>query len=234
MRTAGRRIDVRVAVVAWALAWVVGQLAFQVVIAVSGESVDDLPIPTLAVGVLATWCAYLAGAWWASVRDGTGDFVRDHRLAFEARDLLAIPVGVLTQLVLVPLLYVPLRAVWSGTFTEDRLEETARDLVEGTGGSELVLLYVVVVVGAPLVEEIVYRGLLQGSFASRIDDRLAILAAAAWFALIHFRPIEYPGLFLAGVVFGACFVATGRLGTAIVAHAAFNATGLAMVATSGW
>jgi membrane protease YdiL (CAAX protease family) len=30
-------------------------------------------------------------------------------------------------------------------------------------------------------------------------------------------------------VFGACFLATGRLGTAIVAHAAFNTTGLLAV-----
>jgi membrane protease YdiL (CAAX protease family) len=30
-------------------------------------------------------------------------------------------------------------------------------------------------------------------------------------------------------VFGACLLVTGRLGTAIIAHAAFNATGLLAV-----
>ena len=51
-------------------------------------------------------------------------------------------------------------------------------------------------------------------------------------ALIHFSPVEYPGLFLAGLVFGGCVAATGRIGPAILTHAAFNATGLVMVLQS--
>ncbi|QRN80657.1 MAG: hypothetical protein JK586_03530, partial [Nocardiopsis sp. BM-2018] len=43
------------------------------------------------------------------------------------------------------------------------------------------------------------------------------------------RALELPGLFEAGLVFGACLLVTGRLGTAMVAHAAFNATALAAV-----
>ena len=59
-----------------------------------------------------------------------------------------------------------------------------------------------------------------------------LFIAAAWFALIHFQPVEYPGLFAAGLVFGGCFLLTGRLGTSVVAHLAFNAAGLALVASS--
>ena len=67
-----------------------------------------------------------------------------------------------------------------------------------------------VCVGAPIVEELVYRGLLQGSFAARFNHVVAWLAAAAWFAVIHFRPVEYPGLFAFGLVVGACFLVTDR------------------------
>ena len=49
------------------------------------------------------------------------------------------------------------------------------------------------------------------------------------FALIHFRPVEYPGLFVAGLVFGVCAWRTGRIGMSVAAHVAFNATGLALV-----
>jgi membrane protease YdiL (CAAX protease family) len=55
------------------------------------------------------------------------------------------------------------------------------------------------------------------------------VSASAWFALVHFSPVEYPGLFLAGLVFGGCVVATGRIGPAILTHAAFNAVGLVIV-----
>ena len=54
----------------------------------------------------------------------------------------------------------------------------------------------------------------------------ALLIASAFFALIHFRPVEYPGLFVVGLVFGACVLLTGRLGLAFAAHMAFNVTGL--------
>ena len=48
------------------------------------------------------------------------------------------------------------------------------------------------------------------------------------FALVHFRPIEYPGLFVFGLILGACALRTGRLGMPILAHVAFNATGLVL------
>ena len=82
-------------------------------------------------------------------------------------------------------------------------------------------------VGAPIVEELVYRGLLQRSFVGARSARCRrCWRGAAWFAIIHFRPVEYPGLFVAGLVFGMCAITTGRLGMSIVTHVAFNATGL--------
>ena len=90
----------------------------------------------------------------------------------------------------------------------------------------MVLLVLMVCVFAPVVEELVYRGLLQGSFAARFDHVVALVMAAAWFAVIHFRPVEYPGLFLFGLVAGAGLLVTGRLGLPIVTHVAFNVTGL--------
>ena len=110
-----------------------------------------------------------------------------------------------------------------------------RDLWEGASGAGVVLLVRIVVVGAPLVEELVYRGLLQGAVGHRVRlwrGWLAVILVGAVFALVHFVPVEYPGLFLVALVLGACTLRTGRLGMSIVAHAAFNATGLALVASS--
>lgn len=220
-----------VAAVAWLGAWVGAQVLVTLVLTVAGESSDVFPssIRVLAAALFASWVAYVVMLWLVTERVGSGDFRADYAVTFDLRDLVAVPVGVLTQLVVVPVVYVPLRAIWSDTFSQDRLEERTRDLVDVAGEGSLLLLAVLVVVGAPLVEELVYRGLLQRSFAARISEPLALVAASLWFAVIHFRLLELPGLFVAGLVFGACLLVTGRLGSAIVAHAAFNATALLVV-----
>jgi membrane protease YdiL (CAAX protease family) len=116
--------------------------------------------------------------------------------------------------------------MWPDTFSKDRLSDTAEKLADRASGGTMVLLVLMVCVGAPLVEEIVYRGLLQRSFAARTSYVVAWLAAATWFTIIHFRPVEYPGLFAFALVTGACLLVTGRLGMSIATHVAFNVTGL--------
>ena len=227
LRDTGRRIDVPVAVATWVAAFVIGQLASALIVGASGaDDLDSVPIPTLFAGVAATWVAYLVGMWAASRRSGSGDFIEDYRVRFAAIDLVGLPLGVLTQLVLVPLLYLPLSELWPDTFSEDRLSENAEKLVDRANGGSMVLLVLMVCLFAPVVEELVYRGLLQGSLAARFDRVVALVVTAAWFALIHFRAVEYPGLFLFGLVAGAGLMFTGRLGLPILTHLAFNVTGL--------
>ena len=107
---------------------------------------------------------------------------------------------------------------------------TRRDLYDQAHGGWLIGLVAIVVIGAPIVEELVYRGLLQGAAVRRFNDVVAVVAVAAFFALIHFRWVEFPGLFVFGLVLGVCALRTGRLGMGIFAHMAFNATGLLLVA----
>ncbi len=218
----------------WSAAWIVGTLvAAPAMIALLGASLgDDLTIPQLSAASAATWAVMIAALVVASRRFGTGDPVADYAATFRPIDLVGIPLGVATQLAFVPVLYLPLRAWWPDTFSDERIEERAQDLADRAGGWLTVLLVVVVVVGAPLVEEFVYRGLLQRSVTSTIGAGFGLVSTSLWFALVHFSPVEYPGLLLAGIVFGGCVVLTGRIGPAIVTHAAFNAAGLVVVLQS--
>ena len=100
--------------------------------------------------------------------------VEDYAIRFRAVDVIGLPIGVLTQLVLIPLIYLPLRGIWPDTFSDDRLSETAEDLVDRATGGAMVLLVLMVCVGAPIVEELVYRGLLQRSFAARFSHVLGL------------------------------------------------------------
>jgi membrane protease YdiL (CAAX protease family) len=229
-------IDLRVAILVWLLTWFGGQLLGGLILGlfassdpVSNGSVADRSIGVVALALLASWAAYVAGLWWASRTAGSGNFGRDYRWGITLFDLWAIPVGVITQIFVVPGVYVPLERMWPEVFSDERLEENARRLVDSAVGLWMPVLVLLVVVGAPLVEEFVYRGLLQQSLAAKFSAPIALVMGAVWFAVIHFRPVEYPGLLVAGLVFGAVLMWTGRLGTAVIAHASFNLAGLALV-----
>ncbi len=225
-------IDANTAWLTFIGAWVVAQIASAIVLSISGAggTVADTPIGTLAVALVAAWSVYLAGMWYASQRAGTGDPIADYGISFAPVDLLGLGIGLLSQLVVVNLVYLPLEAIWPDTFTDDRLQENARDLVDRAGGATMLVLVLIVVVGAPIVEELFYRGLLQRSLLNRFNDGVVVVGVAAVFALVHFRPVEYPGLFVFGLILGVCAWRTGRLGMAILAHVAFNATGLVLAA----
>lgn len=208
--------------------WLTGSLLGGLALtAIAGDDgVDEAPIGALAVSLLVLWGFELAACALASQRDGTGDFAADLGLTARPIDLIGLPIGAVAQLALIPAVYAPLRAIWPDTFTTEALEENARDLVDRADGGLIVLLFVLVVIGAPLVEEILYRGLLQRPALDRFPRWAVVIGVAAIFAVIHFRPVEYPGLFAAGLVFGVCAAVTGRLGMAITAHVGFNAVGV--------
>ncbi|MCE9623803.1 MAG: CPBP family intramembrane metalloprotease [Actinomycetia bacterium] len=230
------QISIRGAGLAYLGAWFVGNLAAGAVLSASGkDSVAEAGHGWLLGISLAQWLPILVALWLVGRRAGTGSFATDYGLSFRPIDLVGIPIGVVTQVALVPLLYVPLERMWPATFGDDDIEKRARELYGNPSTLGLALLILVAVVGAPLVEELLYRGLLQGALGRTLTQWrgwLALVLVAALFALVHFSPVEYPGLFLIGLVLGVCALRTGRLGLGIVTHAAFNATALVLVARS--
>jgi hypothetical protein len=196
----------------------------------AGEPSDTWPTSVTALSALSLWVCFLVAAVVVSRRFGSGRFAEDFRFTFRGNDLLGLPLGVACQLAMVPLLYWPLQRIWPVTFHSDELSQRARDLWDRADGVWLIVLVAVVAIGAPLVEEIIYRGMIQQALHSRIDDALAVVLSALFFALIHLQPVEIPGLFAFGLVVGICFMRTGRLGMPILVHVGFNATGLLLVA----
>lgn len=223
-------IGARPAVAAWAIGWFVGMgVAAFIVLSALGVTGDDYTIAELGLATLAGYAVFGAALWYTSRRYGSDDLVTDYAIGFRPIDLVGIPIGVAAQLALIPALYVPLRAWWPDTFAKERLEERAQELADKAGGFDTVLLVLLVVVAAPVVEELVYRGLLQRSLTRTVGAAGAYVLVALWFTLVHMSPVEYPGLMLVALVFGAGVLLTGRLGSSLLAHAAFNMTGLILV-----
>ena len=202
--------------------------------AVSGSNNTATENPTtfvVALSALGLWLPFVFMLRWVARRAGT-DFRTYFGLRFAKIDWLGIPLGVFCQVVLMNVVNWPLNKWWPETFNPERIETRARDLVDNAQGAWFIVLFVVVVIGAPLVEELVYRGFIQGGLQTRIGSTWALIITSAWFTVVHMEPIEFPGLFAFAIVLGLCYRRTQRVGLSITTHLAFNATGLLLVALS--
>lgn len=79
------------------------------------------------------------------------------------------------------------------------------------------------VLAAPLIEEVAFRGWLQRPLERRLGPVPAIAIASLLFALAHGRTLLIPYYVVAGAVLGASVSLTRSLWVAMIAHAAHNA-----------
>ena len=90
----------------------------------------------------------------------------------------------------------------------------------------LVAFVVCVVIGAPIAEEIAFRGLIFTSLAKfKMWPILTVILSAGIFAFFHGEAVRFPLLFGIGLVFGLARWHTGSVTTTIVAHMVNNSLG---------
>jgi uncharacterized protein len=133
--------------------------------------------------------------------------------------------GVVLVLPFIPL--APRRTVRTNGFATD----LHRDLVT------VVIVVLFVCVGAPLIEELFFRGLVQSVFTRRFGARVAVFAQAGCFAVVHYQVgmsayemlITFVTIAAVGVLLGVVRWHYQRLGPGMVAHAAFNTVAVILV-----
>jgi uncharacterized protein len=81
----------------------------------------------------------------------------------------------------------------------------------------------VVVIAAPLAEELLFRGFLQRSLLHHVPVWAAILISSFAFSLVHGQFYAIPGLMSLSIAFGYIYHRTGSLRTNILLHMANNA-----------
>jgi membrane protease YdiL (CAAX protease family) len=230
--------DIRVSDGAWQASS--GSLAFSLVglvVAFALSFVFVLPLLLLGHpgGNLALLVVSEAGLWTGlfgtcvltSRRYGTGNVRADFRLRFRWLDILigfgaAIVARCVAAFVLLPFIHVLKTA---GNPDHELYSITS------LGASGWIVLVVLTCVGAPLIEELFFRGLLQGQLVERYGAAIAIAVTSIVFGAVHIaNDPGIAGLLLAltvgasGVVLGVVRHLTGRLGSSIATHAFFNVT----------
>jgi len=194
------------------------------------------PAWVVVCGLIGLWIGFLGAVFAASRLRGSGNIRRDMGLEVRPWDLVIGPaVGLGGQLVLLPLLYLPLEHVIP--HLSNRLSQPAKHLTGGFPGSDLAVIAVLTVVVVPVVEELLFRGLVLRGFlrlfggAGRVlAPVLACCATGIVFGLAHFEALQLLGLAAFGVVLSVMAYKFRRLGPCIFAHAAFNLVAILVVA----
>lgn len=127
------------------------------------------------------------------------------------------------------------RAVFGGG-EEAVTHETLRSIADHPGSVWTWGLIAAVVVLAPVTEEVMYRGFLQGAARRAVGSAgwgavvtSAVFAAAHLPVLVAGSEYQVVTLWALGLAMGLAYERTGSIGVPIVMHGSFNAANVALV-----
>jgi len=187
-----------------------------------GYDVANLLFELVLWSGLFLTCRYVSRAY------GTGSLRWDYQVRFRPEDVLVGLAGALAARVL-------------SSFVQLLITHQDPLLNSPLYGQVSLVDWVVLVgttcVGAPLFEELYFRGLLQGILVERIGAVAGVLATSVVFAAAHVfnapgtAGVEYAAIVLpAGIVLGRIKLHYGRLGSSMTAHFLYNFGVVALLA----
>jgi membrane protease YdiL (CAAX protease family) len=182
-------------------------------------------IVVLVASQAGLWSALMLTCLLISRRRGTGSFAADYGWRFRPIDvglgLAGSIVGRIVAAMTVALIPLPSRNV----------EAPDRPVVEQftDGQWDWVVIVAIVCIGAPIIEELFFRGVLQSRIVTVVGAPAGIVITSLLFGAAHLIAWEGTitlvyGLAITGggLVLGLMFHLTGRLGPSVMAHAFFN------------
>ena len=104
-------------------------------------------------------------------------------------------------------------------------------LLVQNGGSpvEMALMICLIVIVAPICEELVYRGFLFRYLNHRLPRGLSILVPSLIFALMHFNLHSFMPLLVLSIALCIVYRASGNLVSSVTVHALFNLVNVLMI-----
>ena len=205
------------------LGWLLGQVSVILALVAIGLidqniNLDDPSLEITAILQAALWVGTLGIPLWLYYTKGIS--WKQFGWGFKKSDVFqGLLIGLGTQIA-GGLLYLPLLVI----FDDIDVSQPARELVDKATGFGVFLLFLVVVVGAPVVEEIFFRGLTLKAFEKKMGSRSAAIVSSLFFAIAHLQLVQFPALLLFGLVAVYLVRKYDRLGRAVWAHVGFNAT----------
>lgn len=222
----------RPARIAWGLpdallCWLAGYLgaivaSFPLYASQGGTDIDA----KLVFGVIlpAQQLTVILAVIYTSRLKGQKSLAADFGLVVRLHDSKALVVGATMEIVLT-LALLPILQLDPGAEHQQLLS----DLKDNRDAVTIVLFFIGAVIFAPVVEELLFRGVLLRALLRRFQPVTAVLASAVIFALVHYlgdpNTLPFlPALTGLGALLAVVTVRSGELSTAIFIHAGFNLT----------
>jgi len=92
---------------------------------------------------------------------------------------------------------------------------------------------VMVVVAAPILEEIIFRGIILDGLLQKYSPSKSIFISAFLFGFVHLNPWQFIGALIIGVFSGWVYYKTRKLSLSILIHMLNNFIGFVMMRTQG-
>jgi uncharacterized protein len=164
---------------------------------------------------------------------GQRSLTRDFGFVIRLRDSKALIVGAVLELALT-LALVPILQLDPDAQNQQLLS----DLKEHRDAGTVILFFIGAVVFAPIVEELLFRGVLLRALLRRAAPVTAVSGSAIIFALVHYvgdpNTLPFlPALTGLGAVLAIVALRSGDLSTSIWIHAGFNLTTTILFLASG-
>ncbi len=184
----------------------------------------DSPVMTVA-GAVAVWIGLGGWSVFASRFKGYGTLRADFKFYFEWYDLLIGLGGAFVAFMLE--IAIGLIAMSTG----NQPDTNTAPIIEARGSVPwVVVVGLVVGVGAPIVEELFFRGLAYGALERRFGRWVALSGSTVIFGLLHIQPTTdgFGLVFLIlqitaiGLVLGVLRLVTNRCGAGVVTHMIVN------------
>jgi membrane protease YdiL (CAAX protease family) len=210
--------------IAWVAGVVAGALAASPVSPAANAPRRDQVTATV-VALLVQSVVSVAAVVWVSRTKGRGSLAADFGLTWNWRDTPWVGMGVVLAVVATQALYPLSQLLPKGHRTQDIV-----DTFKASSGLATALFVIGVLVLAPTVEELLFRGVLLRALLRRVPPGPAIVISGLVFALVHplLDPtlgtlVAVPALFALGLLSGYQAARTGRLSRSIALHVGFNA-----------
>lgn len=164
---------------------------------------------------------------------GQKSLARDFGLIVRLGDAKALVVGAVLEvaltLALLPILQLD---------PDAQNQQLLTDLKDNRDAATVVLFVIGAVIFAPIVEELLFRGVLLRALLRRVEPAYAVLGSGIIFALVHYvgdpNTLPFlPALAGLGVALAVVAARSGDLSTSIWIHAGFNLTTTILFLVSG-
>lgn len=109
--------------------------------------------------------------------------------------------------------------IFEGMFPQS--EQDYQEMLESLIKSPLTSMIQVCVL-APIIEEILMRGVVLGGLKSSYGTVTALLISATLFALLHFNMVQTLSAFVCGIVLGLLYIKTNSVFCCMIAHSGYN------------